>query len=269
MAKNIPTEKMYEKILEWLITYHSSKDIIEKERLKTRIVLKMYPVVRNIARTIARRANDPIEDMVQAGFIGLLKAIDNFNVAQNDNFSVYAGYLIIGEMKHYLRDKLNAIRVPRHIHELSIRISNFTKDLTDSEVNSLTTEEMASALHASCEAVDAAMLVERRRNTISLNDVYDSTAGSLNYEEIITDEDYAERILYEDARIMFNDAISKLPEAHRLLIQMYYRQDMSLPDIARYMDSTVSAVSRRLKRALDNMADIIIENKIKQEEGSN
>ncbi len=65
---------------------------------------------------------------------------------KNDNFRVYAGYFIIGEMKHFLRDKLNMIRVPGHIQELVIRINNFTKDLTQEEIFKLTSEDVASAL---------------------------------------------------------------------------------------------------------------------------
>ena len=124
--KNIPNQEMYNKIYEWLEEYHSTDDAKKKARLKTLIVANMVPVVKHLARTIARRETDPIEDLTQAGSLGLLKAIDRFSKDKNDNFRVYAGYLIIGEMKHYLRDKLNTIRVPRHIQELCLRINNFT-----------------------------------------------------------------------------------------------------------------------------------------------
>jgi DNA-directed RNA polymerase specialized sigma subunit len=79
---------MYAKISEWLDIYHSSDDIQEKERVKTLIVTQMYPVIKHIARTIARRAYDPVEDLIQAGFIGLLKAIDRFDKDKNGTMSV-------------------------------------------------------------------------------------------------------------------------------------------------------------------------------------
>ena len=96
----------------------------------------MLPVIKRIAKTIARRSYDPIDDMIQAGSIGLLKAIDSYSQDVNDNFKIYAGYLIIGEMKHYLRDKLNTIRVPRHIQELTYRINSFTRALTFARISS-------------------------------------------------------------------------------------------------------------------------------------
>ena len=266
MSRNIPTNEMYEKIAEWLEVYHSTDDVQEKERVKTLIVTQMYPVIKHIAKTIARRAYDPIEDLIQAGFIGLLKAIDRFNSKINDNFRVYAGYLIIGEMKHYLRDKLNTIRVPRHIQELSIRIYNFTQNLTLEEVQALTSDEMASVLEVSPQAIDVAMQVERRRSTLSLEDVFKVDNGYLNYEEVLAEEDYLEKSSYEDARIIFEDVIKKLPPEEKVLIDMYYKQDMSKKEIAEAMLLTQMCVNRKMKQAFEHIATLVIENKKKKDE---
>lgn len=264
MAKNIPTNEMYKRIAEWLEAYHSDCDVQEKERVKTLIVTQMYPVVKHIARTIARRATDPVEDLIQAGFIGLLKAIDNYDAYKNDNFRVYAGYLIIGEMKHYLRDKLNTIRVPRHIQELSVRIYNFTKNLTYEEVQALTSDEVASALEVSPQAIDFAMLVERRRSTLSLEDIFKVDNGYLNYEEVLSQEDYKEKAEYEDARIIFEDVIEKLPPEEKVLIDMYYKQDMSKREIAEALVLTQMCVTRKMKQAFELIAKLVIENKKKK-----
>ena len=265
MAENIPTDEMYEKISEWLHIYHSNADIAEKERVKTLIVTQMFPVIKHIAKTIARRSYDPVEDMVQAGFIGLLKAIDKYDKNKNDNFRVYAGYLIIGEMKHYLRDKLNMIKVPRHIQELSVRIYNFTKDLDDEEIRALTSDDVATALDVSKNAVDAVMMVERRRSTVSLEDVYRSDSNYLSYEEVLASGDYKEQANYEDARIIFENVIEKLPDEEKVLMDMYYKQDMSQREIADAMILTQMGVSRRLKKTFDLIAQLVIENRVKQE----
>lgn len=257
MKKNNPTNETYIKIAEWLAIYHSSSNIKEKERVKTLIVTQMYPVVKNIARTIARRAYDPIDDLVQAGFIGLLKAIERFNANKNDNFRVYAGYLIIGEMKHYLRDKLNTIRVPRHIQELSIRIHNFTKTLTPEEVQELTSDEVASALEISPKAVDFVMQVDRRRTTLSLEDVFTNDTSSMNYEDVLGEKNYEEKRNYNDIRIIFEDAINKLPDEEKVLVDMYYNQDMTKKEIAEALLLTPITVSRKLKQAFELIADTV------------
>lgn len=145
----------------------------------------MLPVIKRIAKTIARRSYDPIDDMIQAGSIGLLKAIDSYSQDVNDNFKIYAGYLIIGEMKHYLRDKLNTIRVPRHIQELTYRINSFTRALTFDELNELTNDDVAEALKVSPRAIDFALQADRRKSTLSLEDLYTADADNLGYEEIL------------------------------------------------------------------------------------
>lgn len=259
LANNNPTNETYEKIAGWLKTYHTSKDVVEKERTKTLIVTQMYPVIKNIAKTIARRANDPIEDLTQAGFIGLLKAIDRYDEQKNNNFRVYAGYLIIGEMKHYLRDKLNTIRVPRHIQELSIRIHNFTQTLTNEEVQALTSDDVASALEVSPKAVDFVMQVDRRRETLSLEDVFNIDSGYLNYEEMLAENNFAEKANYEDARIIFKDVIEKLPVEEKLLIDMYYKRDMSQKEIAELLDLSPMGVSRRIKQVFEHIAQLVTE----------
>ena len=146
IKKRYSEEELYEIVTEWLEEYHSASDKYKKAKAKTLIVTRMLPIIKRIARTIARRSSDPVDDLVQAGAIGLLKAIDTYSDDMNDNFKIYAGYYIIGEMKHFLRDKLNTIRVPRHIQELSYRINNFTKTLTLDELNVLTSDDVAEAL---------------------------------------------------------------------------------------------------------------------------
>lgn len=266
MAENNSTDEMYEQIDEWLIKYHSKISQSEKDRVKTLIVMQMYPVIKRIARAIARRSYDPIEDMVQAGFVGLLKAIDKYNVRKNDNFRVYAGYLIIGEIKHYVRDKLNTIKVPRHIHELSIRIYNFTQDLTTEEVQALTSEEVATALEVSPQAVDVAMMIERRRTTISLEEVYGADDFHLGYEEVLADGDYKEQAAYEDVRIMFENAIQKLPNEQKSLVEAFYQKGLTQRELAKCFNVSQMTISRRLRHAFENIANIISEKPINSEE---
>ena len=258
LPSNLPNEKTYNKISEWLIEYHSTEELRKKMKCKARIVAQMIPVVKKIARTIARRANDPIDDLVQAGCIGLLKAIDNFSPEKNDNFKVYAGYLIIGEMKHYLRDKLNTIRVPRHIQELCIRINNFTQTLTAEEVDQLTSDDVAYALQIPTKSVDFAMQIDRRRATISLEEVYKSENNkTLSYEEILSDNNFKEASEYEDARIIFDEILGQLPDEEKVLVDMYYKLDMSQKEIAVALQITQMGVSRKLRKAFNTIAEIM------------
>ena len=262
MRSNNPTNETYKKISEWLEIYHSSKNLKEKEKTKALIVTHMYPVVRNIAKTIARREYDPIEDLTQAGFIGLLKAIERYNAEINDNFRVYAGYLIIGEIKHYLRDRLDTIKIPRYIQELSIRINNFINTLTPEEVKKITSYKLAKALSVKPQVIDLAMDAERRRNTISLEEAFKSGTNNLTYQDVLADESFQEKTMYEDARIIFEKIIEKLPPEHKILIDMFYNQDYTKREIAQAMLLSEMSVNRKLKQTFELIAELIAEKKV-------
>ncbi len=255
-AKN-NSENTYELVSEWLKDYKTTDNKYKKAKAKTLIVSRMLPIIKKIARTIARRSYDPIEDLVQAGSIGLLKAIDSYSNDVNDNFKIYAGYLIIGEIKHYLRDKLNTIRVPRHIQELSIRINNFTKTLTLDELNELTNDDVAEALNVSSSAVNDVMQADRRKSIISLDDMYNSSDDNLGYEEVIASSDYKETRDLEDMKIILKDVIEKLPPESKKLVKMYYYEDMSQKEIAQKLNYTQMQISRRMKKAFSLLYHMI------------
>ena len=261
MLEDRSENKTYELVNSWLIEYKSTVDKYKKAKLKALIVTRMLPIIKRIARTIARRSYDPIEDMVQAGAIGLLKAIDSYSAERNDNFKIYAGYLIIGEMKHYLRDKLNTIRVPRHIQELSYRINTFTRSLTIEQLNDLTNDEVAEALNVTPKAVDFALQADRRKSTLSLEDIYATDSDSLSFEEVISStDDYKATRENEDDKLILKDVIEKLPNEYKNLVKMYYYEDMNQKDIAKKLNVTPMSISRKMKKAFSLLYKMIADN---------
>lgn len=264
MKKITDKNNSNEQISQLLETYVNSKNPTEKEKARTLIVIEMTPVVKRIARTIARRDYDPIEDLTQAGFIGLLKAIDTYSKKKNDNFRVYAGYYIIGEIRHYLRDKLKMIRVPRYIHELSIRIHSFTESLTKEEVEELTNEEVASALRVSTKVVNYAREADRRSSTISFDEYFSKNDEHLSFEEMFGD-DYEERENTEDLKIIFDDIIDELSPENKVLIEMYYRQGMSKTEISDALVMNRATGYRKIKAAFDEMATLVAKKKVRED----
>lgn len=261
MLEDRSENKTYELVNSWLSEYKSTVDKYKKAKLKALIVTRMLPIIKRIARTIARRSYDPIEDMVQAGAIGLLKAIDSYSAERNDNFKIYAGYLIIGEMKHYLRDKLNTIRVPRHIQELSYRINTFTRSLTIEQLNDLTNDEVAEALNVTPKAVDFALQADRRKSTLSLEDIYAADSDSLSFEEVISStDDYKATRENEDDKLILKDVIEKLPNEYKNLVKMYYYEDMNQKDIAKKLNVTPMSISRKMKKAFSLLYKMIADN---------
>lgn len=260
MREDNKDKQTYELITRWLEAYKISTDKYERAKLKALIVTRMLSIIKKIARTIARRSYDPIDDLVQAGSIGLLKAIESYSAEVNDNFKIYAGYLIIGEMKHYLRDKLNTIRVPGHIQELSYRINTFTNSLTYEQLNELTNDDVAEALKVTPKAVDYAMQADRRKSVVSLENIF-SDADSLSYEEVLSaHDDYKEMRENEDDKIVLKDVIEKLPDEYRKLVEMYYYDDMNQKDIAEKLGMTQMRISRKMKKAFSMLYKMIADN---------
>ena len=140
-------------------------------------------------------------------------------------------------------------------------------DLTSEEVASLTSDEMASALEVSPKVVDLAMDVERRRTTISLEEMYMPDNNRLSYEEVLAPENYEDLANYEDARIIFDDVIDKLPPEEKVLIDMYYKQDMTKKEIASALMLTQMSVSRKLKRAFNLLAELVAADTMSKKEG--
>jgi len=240
---------------ELLSVYYSTDDVSIKLKIKSKIISKMESVVKRIAHAIARRDKDPIEDMVQAGYIGILRALENYSKEKNDNFRVYAGYFIIGEMKHFLRDKTSTIRVPAHIQDLLIRINNFTENMTEAEIEQLTSNEVASALSVPQKSVEFAMQVDRRRKTMSLEEMSESLEGVGNYADIVADKNFKEKDEQNDTKIMLKEVFKRLPEDEQKVMDLFYSMDLSQKDIATELGMTQMQVSRNLKHAYAHIQD--------------
>ena len=251
-----------EMIVEWMNEYLSLKDDAKRNKIRTLIVSRMLPMVKRIARKIGRRSYDPIDDMVQAGSIGLLKAIDTYSPEINDNFKIYAGTMIIGAMRHYLRDKLNTIKVPRHIQELAYRINSFINTLTPEELSELTNDYVAEALNIPTEEVDFARQADRRKMTISLENIFPVTNDSLGFEEVLPADDYREKAELADTKLLLKNLIDKLPEDCKEIVELYYYNDFNQKDIAEHLNLNQMQVSRRLKKAFGILYDKIQEEDI-------
>src|SRR5665648_20765 len=110
---------------ELLRRVHRETDTAARDELITRYL----PLVRSLARRFASRGQ-PVEDLIQVGSIGLIKAIDRFDIDRGVELSTYATPTILGEIKRYFRDKGWAVKVPRALQDLNIRLNKVIEQLT-------------------------------------------------------------------------------------------------------------------------------------------
>ena len=144
--------------------YHEGGDLEARQEL----IERYLPLVRSLARRYANRG-EQLEDLVQVGSIGLIKAIDRFDVDRGVELTTYATPNIIGEIKRHFRDKGWSIRVPRGLQELNVRLSQLLERLTVELERSPTIPELAKAAGVTEEEVLEALESGQAYTTVSLS----------------------------------------------------------------------------------------------------
>ena len=129
----------------------------------------MLPLARALAGRYANRG-EPLDDLVQVACIGIMKAIDGFDLTREVRFSSYATPTVLGEIKRHFRDKTWAMRVPRGLQELQLRVAKARDKLTHELGRSPTVQEIATAVEAPFEEVLATIQSVSARRTRSLDE---------------------------------------------------------------------------------------------------
>ena len=250
----------YEEIGEWLKLYKATEDEKQKKHLQNIIALAAMPLVKKIARGLARRNTDPVEDIIQVGSVGLVKAIQLYNPKVSENFKTYATYLITGEIRHYLRDKVSMIKAPREIYELAYRVNKLMQKLKDEKGNEPSETVLAEELGTSVGKIKEVIDVERRKQTVSL-DQFITTSGdeTLSLFDKIADDNHYNLESFQEDKILINDAIKRLDVKLQEVVVLNYFEDMSQTQIANKLGISQMQVSRRIKKALTMLLNILSE----------
>ncbi len=204
-------------------------------------------VLSNIQRFTNRKEN--MDDLFQVGCIGLVKAVDHFNIDLDVKFSTYAVPMIIGEIRHYLRDN-NSIRISRSVRDLAYRALQAREELIREKEGDPSAEEIAARLGEKKEAVVRAM--EAIIEPISLYEpVYSENGDSIYVMDQLSDSNSSDEIWLEN--IVLREAMQKLSERERTIIQLRYYKNKTQMEIAEEIGISQAQVSRLEKGALEHM----------------
>ncbi len=252
------TGKGTDQIHHWLSVYSESRD----PALRDSIIQASLPLVKRIAYGLARRSTDPVEDLIQVGSIGLIKAVDQFKPDAGAKFQTYATHLITGEIRHYLRDKTAMIRAPRELQELSFRINRLVQSLTARLGREPSDVEIAHELEIPVSRVNEAYEVDRRRTLISLDQALSNDAGSeQSLIDTLVDGKYQTNQMAKEDRFMLAEAIKQLRDGLREVVQLTFYEDLSQTEVARRLGISQMQVSRRLRAATAELHKIITQNR--------
>lgn len=260
MDKNLLENKnnTNENIDDLLFAYISCKDEKKKRMLHLNIVESGMQLVKKIAGNISAQSGISNEDLVQVGSIGLIKAIEFFKPDKNTRFKTYASYFIRGEIKHYLRDKASIIKAPRELQELVFKISSAVKTLKEKGFEEPTEEQIADIVGVTVKKIHEVMEIELCKSTLSLDQAISTVDDDdLTLIDKIPAGDYQEFMNSYENKIMLAEAIKKLPKDLQQIVEMCYYQDLNQREISEKIHISQMQVSRRLKKALSRMYEII------------
>jgi RNA polymerase sporulation-specific sigma factor len=200
-----------------------------------------------IQRFTNRREN--LDDLFQVGCIGLIKAIDNFNIELDVKFSTYAVPMIIGEVRRYLRDN-NSIRVSRSMRDLAYRALQAREEIQREKQRDATLEEIAEKIGEKKENVGRAM--EAIIEPISLfESVYNDGEESVYVIDQIKNSDDCDEMWIED--IALKEALKKLGDRERSIITKRFYNGKTQMEIANEIGISQAQVSRLEKSAIDKI----------------
>ena len=232
---------------ELLRRYHEEGDTGAREEL----VQRHLPLVRSLARRYAGRG-EPLDDIEQVGAIGLIKAIDRFELEREVSLATYATPNVVGEIKRHFRDKGWAIRVPRALQELNAKMSATIDRLTSKLGRSPSIAEIAESLGTTPEEVLEAIEVGSAYTTLSLSGGPSGEDEADPLEAIGGEDEEFERT--ED-RAALAPALAHLPQREREILRMRFEDGLPQTHIAERVGLSQMHVSRLIRKSLATMRD--------------
>ncbi|MFD3331286.1 RNA polymerase sigma factor SigF [Streptomyces sp. NPDC058700] len=239
-----------------LDTEGAATDSPERTYVRDTLIELNLPLVRYAAARFRSR-NEPMEDIVQVGTIGLIKAIDRFDCERGVEFPTFAMPTVVGEIKRFFRDTSWSVRVPRRLQELRLALTKASDDLAQKLDRSPTVPELAAVLGVSEEDVVDGLAVGNAYTASSLDSPSpedDGGEGSL-----------ADRLGYEDTalegveyRESLKPLLAKLPPRERQIIMLRFFANMTQSQIGEEVGISQMHVSRLLTRTLAQLREGLI-----------
>jgi RNA polymerase sporulation-specific sigma factor len=190
-----------------------------------------------------------VDDLFQVGCIGLIKAIDNFDVSQNVKFSTYAVPMIIGEIRRYLRDN-NSIRVSRSLRDIAYKALGVKERLTNKNSREPTVEEIAKELNLKKE--DVVLAIDSIQDPISLfESVYHDGGDAIYVMDQVKDDKNTDENWIET--ISLREAMRRLGEREKHILNLRFFEGRTQMEVADEIGISQAQVSRLEKNALMHM----------------
>ena len=229
--------------------YHRTRD----PALRDRLVELNADLVHFIARRFANRG-EPLEDLEQVGFVGLINAVERFDPTLENEFSTFATPTIMGEIRRHFRDRSWAVRVPRRLQENYLRVSRAREQLSGELGREPSVAEIAARLELDAGEVLAALEVSPAQHAVSLDAVPTGGAAAEDGSElgarIGTEDANLERV---EMKAVLEQAMSHLTPREREIMVLRFFDQLPQTEVARRLGISQMHVSRLQRAALEHM----------------
>lgn len=220
--------------------------------LRNRLVQINFGLVRKEAHHWVNQCTESYDDLTQVGSLGLIRAIERFDVSKGHAFSSFAIPYIRGEIQHYLRDKGSSVRIPRRWQALQHQACHVIRQLQTELRRHPTDAEVASGLGISLAEWQEIKLASRNRSPLSLDaPMRDEDEGSASLGDLLPDHQYRSFQLAQEDRIRLNQALLKLEKRTREVLEFVFLYDLTQKETAERLGISAVTVSRRVKKGLE------------------
>ena len=234
----------HEEFLNKMIEYQKTHDEVLKEEL---IFSNLKLVLSLVQKYTQRKYN--VDDLFQEGIIGLIKAIDNFNLNYNVKFSTYAVPLILGEIKRYIRDN-TPFRISRSLHDLSYRILIETEEYIQKYYEEPSINVLANLLNVEESAIAEAIISTHTISSLSC-DIQNDGEKSVELVEQLPSLKNESNDTFN--KIALDDAFRYLNNKEKYIIEKRFYEDYTQSELADLLHISQAQISRSEKQALMNM----------------
>jgi RNA polymerase sigma-B factor len=220
---------------------------------RAQLVERFMPLARSLARRY-ENSGEPLEDLVQVASLALVKAIDRFDASRGLAFSSFAVPTIVGELKRHFRDRTWAVRPPRDLQELVLRLDRVSVRLSQELDRAPTVAELATASGADEEQILEALQARTGRGALSLHAPSSDNVDAGTLEESLGGEDAGYE--HAESRALLDALRTGLPQRSIDVLRMRFEEDMTQSEIGEQLGVSQMQVSRIIRQTITRLHDV-------------
>lgn len=248
------TRELKSESLELLQEYHKTNS----SRIRNRLVEMNLGLVRKEVHHWINQCNESFDDLLQVGSIGLIRAIERFDISKGHAFSSFAVPYIRGEIQHYLRDKSPTVKIPRRWQDLQRQAIPIIKHLHAELGRQPNDLEIAGALEVSVPEWLEIKSANRNRVPLSLDaPITGAEDGATCLSDLVPDPQYRSFQLAQEDELRLRQALSQLEKRTCEILEFVFLHDLTQKETAEHLGISTVTVSRRVKKGLESLKTLM------------